>query len=59
MTYTVTFTEGQMQALSGLMDVGVKALGIRALLPDVVGIITAIEASEKRPDPPPVEEAQP
>jgi len=55
MIYVVTLTEDQMQALAGMLDAATKALGLRAVTKDVLGVLNAIEASEQRP----AEEAKP
>lgn len=32
-TYTITFTEEELQAMAGVLNAGVQALGLRAVMP--------------------------
>jgi hypothetical protein len=48
MQFTITLTEPQMQALAGLLDAGIKAVGIRGVK-DAAGLLDALEAAEQKP----------
>ena len=42
-TYTLTLDANQLQVLAGLLDAAIKAIGIRAMEDDVVGLMQTIK----------------
>jgi hypothetical protein len=44
--YELSLTKEHMQTLAGALDVFVKTVGARALGPDVVSLVRAIEAAQ-------------
>ena len=45
---TITLTEAEMQALAGLLDAGVKAIGLRAVK-DAAALLAKLEAAASAP----------
>lgn len=53
MNYKVTLTPPQMQALAGILDAAVKAIGLRAVKQDFVDVVLALESAQLDSPPPP------
>lgn len=49
MIYRITLTESELQALSGLLDAGVRSVGLRAVN-DASRLLSRIDGAEKLPD---------
>lgn len=52
-TYTIQFTQQELQALAGLLDAGVRATGLRSAR-DAAALLVKLEAAQ--PDAPEQEE---
>lgn len=46
MIYRITLTEAELQALGGLLDAGVKSLGLRSAI-DAATLLSRIEGAER------------